>query len=134
MKTFVRFFRYLKPYKNPLILANIMMLLYVIFNLLSIALIMPFIDLLFNQQQQVFKPQANISVLHLQEYLTYKLSEFVSAYSKLDLVIYLCVLMIVVFLLKNLFSYLQTYFMSTVEQGMIKDIRFELYSHFHKLS
>lgn len=134
MKVFWRFFRYLHPYKKPLILANLMMILFVIFSLLSIGLIMPFIDLLFNQPSVHMAPQHSVSILHLKDYLTYQLSVFASKYTKLQLVVYLCILMIIVFLFKNLFSYLQTYFMSTVEQGMIKDIRFDLYSHFHKLS
>lgn len=119
-------------------LANAMMILFVVFSLLAVGLIMPFIDLLFNQSSSLAANPATghpaVSVLNLREYLTYQLTEFASRYSKFDLIVYLCVLMIVVFLLKNLFSYLQTYFMSTVEQGMIKDIRFDLYSHFHKLS
>jgi subfamily B ATP-binding cassette protein MsbA len=94
---------------------------------------MPFIDLLFNRQSTAI-PHKPVNILHLKDYLTYQLSLFASRYTKIELVIYLCILMIIVFLLKNLFSYLQTYFMSTVEQGMIRDIRFELYSHFHKLS
>ncbi|GAB4289318.1 MAG: ABC transporter ATP-binding protein [Ignavibacteriaceae bacterium] len=134
MKTFWRFFKYLKPYLKPLIIANIFMLLFVIFSLFSIGLVMPFIDLLFNQSAQSFQPRADISILDLKDYLTYKLSELVSQYSRLELVTYLCILMVVIFFLKNLFSYLQTYFMSIVEQGMIKDIRLELYSHFHRLS
>ncbi len=134
MKVFWRFFRYLRPYKKPLILANLMMILFVIFSLLSIGLIMPFIDLLFNQPSVHMAPQHSVSILHLKDYLTYQLSVFASKYTKLQLVVYLCILMIIVFMFKNLFSYLQTYFMSTVEQGMIKDIRFDLYSHFHKLS
>ncbi|MCK7516575.1 MAG: ABC transporter transmembrane domain-containing protein [Ignavibacteriales bacterium] len=52
----------------------------------------------------------------------------------MQLVTLLCVLIIIVFLLKNLFSYLQTWFMSFVEQGIIRDIRLQLYTHFHKLS
>ena len=110
-----------------------MMVFFVIFSLLSIGLIMPFIDLLFNRQSTAI-PHKPVNILHLKDYLTYQLSLFASRYTKIELVIYLCILMIIVFLLKNLFSYLQTYFMSTVEQGMIRDIRFELYSHFHKLS
>lgn len=134
MKVFWRFFKYLNPYKKPLIMANIMMVLYVIFSLFAIGLIMPFIDLLFNQHPETFQPNAHVSILHLKDYLSYKLSEFASKYPKIDLIVYLCIGMIIVYFLKNLFSYLQTYFMSTVEQGMIKDIRFDLYSHFHELS
>ncbi len=95
---------------------------------------MPFIDLLFNQAPVEFVHKDNISILDLREFLSYKLSEIVSQYTKSELVIYLCVLMVIVFFLKNLFSYLQTYFMSIAEQGIIRDIRLQLYTHFHKLS
>lgn len=134
MKTFRRFFKYLRPYVKPLMLANFFMLLFVLFSLFSIGLIMPFIDLLFNQTPVEFVHKDNISILDLREFLSYKLSEIVSQYTKSELVIYLCVLMVIVFFLKNLFSYLQTYFMSIAEQGIIRDIRLQLYTHFHKLS
>jgi len=110
------------------------MLLFVLFSLFSIGLIMPFIDLLFNQTPVEFVRNDNISIFDLREFLSYKLSEIVSQYTKSELVIYLCVLMIIVFFLKNLFSYLQTYFMSIAEQGIIRDIRLQLYTHFHTLS
>jgi len=134
MKTFRRFFKYLKPYSKSLILANFFMLLFVLFSLFSIGLIMPFIDLLFNQTSINFVPKDNISIINLREYLSYKLAELVSQYSKTELITYLCALMIIIFFLKNLFSYLQTFFMSMVEQGIIRDIRLELYTHYHKLS
>jgi subfamily B ATP-binding cassette protein MsbA len=134
MKVFWRFFKYLKPYIKPLMAANFFMLLFVIFSLASIGLVMPFIDLLFNQSTNQLPATQSFSLFDLKEWLSYKLSEFVISYSKLQLVTYLCVLIIIVFLLKNLFSYLQTWFMSIVEQGIIRDIRLQLYSHFHSLS
>jgi subfamily B ATP-binding cassette protein MsbA len=134
MKVFWRFFKYLKPYVKPLAAANFFMLLFVIFSLASIGLVMPFIDLLFNQSSAQSIPEVSFSIFNLKEWLSYQLNEFVQSYSKLQLVTYLCILIIVVFLFKNLFSYLQTWFMSFVEQGIIRDIRLQLYTHFHKLS
>ena len=134
MKVFWRFFKYLKPYVKPLAAANFFMLLFVIFSLASIGLVMPFIDLLFNQSPEKLGTELSFSILNLKEWLSYQLNEFVQFYSKLQLVTYLCVLIIIVFLFKNLFSYLQTWFMSFVEQGIIRDIRLQLYTHFHKLS
>jgi len=134
MKVFWRFFKYLKPYIKPLLTANLCMLLFVVFNLLSIGLIMPFIDLLFNPEQPVIEQGKEISIFDIREFLTYQLNKFAAEYEKLDLLLYLCILIIVIFFLKNLFQYLQTYFMSTVDQGVIRDIRLELYRHFHKLS
>ena len=134
MKVFWRFFKYLKPYVKPLAAANFFMLLFVIFSLASIGLVMPFIDLLFNQSSAQSSAEVSFSIFNLKEWLSYQLNEFVQSYSKLELVIYLCVLIVVVFLFKSLFSYLQTWFMSFVEQGIIRDIRLQLYTHFHKLS
>jgi ATP-binding cassette, subfamily B, bacterial MsbA len=133
MKTFWRFFSYIKPYKVSLILAILSSLLFVLFNLVSIVLIMPFIDILFGKPVTTPPPQAEFSISALKDYFNFKLWELTANYSKITLVEYLCVIMIIVFFLKNLFTYLQTYFMATVEQGMIKDIRGALYSHFHKL-
>lgn len=95
---------------------------------------MPFIDLLFNPEKSTFQPGKEISIFDIKDYITYQLNQFAAEYPKLDLLLYLCILIILIFFLKNLFQYLQTYFMSTVDQGVIRDIRLELYRHFHKLS
>ena len=95
MKVFLRFFKYTKNYIRPLILANAMMLLYVLFSLLSITLIMPFIDLLFNQGSQKVQLPKHFSVFDIKDYLTYQLSVLTSQYTKLELVTYLCITMIV---------------------------------------
>jgi ATP-binding cassette, subfamily B, bacterial MsbA len=134
MKVFWRFFKYLKPYIKPLAAANFFMLLFVIFSLASIGLIMPFIDLLFNQTPEGVTTEVSFSIFNIKEWLSFKLGELVQSYSKQELVTYLCFLIVIVFLFKNLFSYLQTWFMSIVEQGIIRDIRLQLYTHFHKLS
>lgn len=133
MKTFWRFFSYLKPYRRSLVIANICMLLFVLFNLISITLIMPFMDVLFRPTAVTPPKEIELSLFSIKEYFNYKLYILTSEYSKVLLIKYLCIVMIFVFLLKNLFSYLQTYYMAIVEQGMIKDIRSALYAHFHKL-
>lgn len=134
MKIFWRFFKYIKPYLRSLIIANVCMLLFVLFNLLSIGLIMPFIDLLFNQTRPEFQAGQDISIFNIKDFLTYRLNELVTQYEKLDLLVYLCILIVLIFLLKNVFQYLQVYFMSTVDQSVIRDIRLNLYAHLHKLS
>ncbi len=45
----------------------------------------------------------------------------------------ICVLIVIAFLGKNLFGYLQAYSLAHVEQGMIRDMRNEAYNHLHKL-
>lgn len=46
----------------------------------------------------------------------------------------LCLLLVLAFLAKNLFDYLQTYIMTAIEQGVVRDLRNRLYAHLHTLS
>lgn len=134
MKIFWRFFKYLKPYYKPLLLANICMLLFVAFSILSIALVMPFIDLLFNVVPPKPVEIKTFSIFELKEVLTHYFSQMVYRYEKTTLLQFLCVSIVVLFTLKNIFSYLQTYFMAIVENGALRDIRNNLYNHYHNLS
>jgi ATP-binding cassette, subfamily B, bacterial MsbA len=135
MKNFLKFFKYLKLYLKPLFSANLSMILFVVFNLLSVLIIMPFIDLLFNEPEpQAAATAVEFSIFNLKDFFIYKMNSFLFSFTKLELVYYLCILMVIIFALKNLFSYLQTFFMSIVEQGVTRDIRLALYTHFHRLS
>lgn len=132
MNYYRRIFKYVKPYVKQLILANIFTILVVIFSLLSVLMIFPFIDLLFKENITV--PAQDISsIFDLKDIIVYNFSKIVSQYDKLDILKYLCALIFITFLLKNLFIYLQTYYMSVVEQGILKDLRFDLYSHYLNL-
>jgi subfamily B ATP-binding cassette protein MsbA len=134
MKTFLKTLAYLKPYKKPLLLANSFMLLFVVFSTLSVALLMPFVDLLFGEAHVQSASPSSVGLFNLKQIVSSRLSVYLSRYSRIELLQYLCLGILLAFLLKNLFSYLQTYYMAIVEQGVIKDIRFELYRHLHKLS
>ncbi|MBI4364441.1 MAG: ABC transporter ATP-binding protein [Candidatus Latescibacteria bacterium] len=46
----------------------------------------------------------------------------------------ICIALLVVFLLKNLFDYLQSVLTVWVEQAVVRDLRNDLYSHLHDLS
>ncbi|MFH1198241.1 MAG: ABC transporter transmembrane domain-containing protein [bacterium] len=95
---------------------------------------MPFIDLIFNTTPvQVVKPQS-FSFSAIKQFAQYYMYEVTRIYDRSELLNIFCIFIIVVFILKNIASYFQTYFMATVDQGMLRDIRSQLYSHFHKLS
>jgi len=133
MNLFRRILKYVKPYTKQLILANVFTILVVIFSLLSVLMLFPFIDLLFNDSPKVVSEKTITSVFDLKDIITVYFAEIVSRYDKLDVLKYLCLLILITFFLKNLFTYLQTYFMSVVEQGILKDLRFDLYRHYLEL-
>jgi ATP-binding cassette, subfamily B, bacterial MsbA len=133
MLVYLKFFKYFKYFIRKFLLANIFMILSIIFNVISLVMIMPFMDLLFNKNEQAVKKNVEFSLLNLKEYITSKISFLVTAYPITDLLLYLCILIIITFVLKNIFSFFQTYFMSSVEQGIVQKIQLELYSHIHDL-
>ncbi len=52
---------------------------------------------------------------------------------KIDTLKRLCILILLIFLIKNVFWYVQSFLIVRVEQGVIMDIRNKLYSHYHLL-
>ncbi|MEO6695307.1 MAG: ABC transporter ATP-binding protein [Ignavibacteria bacterium] len=133
MKYYRRILKFVRPYLKQLVLANIFTLLVVIFSLLSVILIFPFIDLLFNQKSVPAAGKEVTSIFDLKDIVINYFADIVANYEKLDILKYLCLLILFTFLLKNLFTYMQTYYMSVVEQGILKDLRFELYKHYLEL-
>ncbi len=59
--------------------------------------------------------------------------DYIFAGSEREILLKICIMIITAFLLKNVFGYLQAYFLAFVEQGMIRDLRNESYVHLHKL-
>jgi subfamily B ATP-binding cassette protein MsbA len=133
MSLFKRVFKYVKPYTKELILANTFTILVVIFSLLSVMMLFPFIDLLFNDTPKVVSEKEITSIFDLKDIITVYFAEILFKFDKLDVLKYLCLLILLTFFLKNFFTYLQTYFMSVVEQGILKDLRFDLYKHYLEL-
>lgn len=133
MILFKRLIKYIKAYTRPLVLANIFTVLVVIFSLLSVMMLFPFIDLLFNEAPKVAAVHPPASIFDLKDIITNYLSSLVAQYDKLGVLKILCVMILITFFLKNLFTYLQSYYMTVVEQGIIKDLRFDLYKHYLEL-
>jgi len=136
MKTFLRLVRYLWPQRRDLALANFMMLFYVLFSVVSVGFIMPFIDVLFGQGASSSAGGSTNpgALFDIKAVLQQVFSAIINHYGRLTVLTYLCIFIAVGFLLKNLFAYFQSYFMAGVEQGIIRDIRLQLYTHLHRLS
>lgn len=128
-----RLIRYLKPYIRPLIMANLFMLLVVVFSLLSVLMIFPFVDLLFKENPTPVNSQNITSIFDIKDIIVYNLASFLQQYSKMQTLLYLCIGIVVTFTLKNVFSVMQTFYMTIVEQGVLKDLRSDLYKQYLSL-
>lgn len=70
---------------------------------------------------------------NLKEDIVQSFNNFVLSGDKPEVLIRICFLILAAFLLKNIFGYVQSYFMAYVEFVSMKDLRDDAYKHLHKL-
>lgn len=143
MNTYLRIISYVRPYWKHLALTFIFTIFYALLNGASVYLTIPLLDTLFQEsatkkvQQQTQIEQAKSFlpdwVQNIQHSVTESFNQYILSGDKADILIKICFVILIAFLFKNIFAYLQGYFMSYVEYGAMKDLRDEAYQHLHKL-
>lgn len=119
-------------------------ILYAILNGVSVYLTIPLLDTLFQesslkqtteQTSQIEKASSILPdwIINLKEDIVKAFNDFVLVGDKPEVLIKICLLILTAFILKNIFGYIQGYFMAFVEYASMKDLRDETYSHLHKL-
>lgn len=132
-----RILYYVRPYGGKLGLSVVCSVLYSIFSGLSIYLTIPLLETLFGGGT----PASATPTSTLVPGWLAGLKETISAW--LQSVVFnadpsislrnIAVVIIVAFFFKNVFSYLQSNLMVSVEQGLVRDLRNDLYRHIHEL-
>jgi len=121
--------KYLKPYKRNVILNILCNVLMAVFTVVSIPSIIPFLQILFGLESPVIdKPELTWSAASLVSYGKYWFSNLIHTQSKEVALGYICVFIVGLFLLKNIFRYLSLFFMAPVRNGIVRDIRQQLFS------
>ncbi|WP_299317778.1 ABC transporter ATP-binding protein [uncultured Maribacter sp.] len=131
MNYFKKILRFAKPYKLYAILNIISNIFYALFSTLAMISLFPMLTVLFGKTEEVFsKPKWN-GFSDLKDYGTDYLNYFVTERSKDndpgEVLMFMVGLIITMFLLKNLFNYLAMYFITFLRNGVLKDLRNELY-------
>ncbi|MEW6655234.1 MAG: ABC transporter ATP-binding protein, partial [Bacteroidota bacterium] len=128
MKIYFRILSYVKPFKKHLAASIIFTILFAILNGASITLTIPLLDTLFAQDKTVKTEQSipktiSTPILGLMnefiDTIINSFKEIVFSGSQNQILFKICLLLFLTFLLKNVFGYLQSYFLAFVEQGMI---------------
>ena len=129
MKLF-RAFKYMKGYWPYAYLNISFNILFSFFSLFSLVLVKPFLDLLFEKDLSVYEkivnqgtPKFHFSTSYAFDIFNYTLSELILNSGKEAVLIYLCVFILVLTFLKNLFRYLAMFFLSPIRNGVVRDIR-----------
>jgi subfamily B ATP-binding cassette protein MsbA len=119
---------YVRPYSKYVALNISFNLLGILFGLFTLTLAIPFLGLLFGTQQLVHElPPFRFSAGWMQQYFAFRVTAIIESAGREAALLWLCGVVLLMFLLKNLFRYLAMYFLAPVRNGVIMDIRNALY-------
>ena len=139
MKTnyFNRIFGYAWVYKKYFILNILSNIFYAFFGTLSMISLFPMLKVLFNQKEQLNNPPVWKGMSEAANYVENYLNYFVTtkkASGSDDVLIFMVSIIIITFLLKNIFNYLSMFFITFLRNGVVKNIRNDIYEQMIKLS
>jgi len=118
-------------YKGYLILGILCNVLMAIFTIVSIPMIIPFFQVLFDRIPEAQSlGSSNVGIV---QWFESKFIGLIQTKGKQDALLFVCLSLVAVFFLKNLFRYLAMFFMAPLRNGMIKDIRAKLYKKYLEL-
>ncbi|GAA4239045.1 ABC transporter ATP-binding protein [Postechiella marina] len=124
--------KFIMPYKRYGILNIICNVFYALFGTLAMVSLMPMINVLFGESEKVLvKPVYsgfNNLKSYLQDSLNYLITSTTETQGPQQALLYMIVLIISLFLLKNLFNYLGLYYITFLRNGVLKDLRNDIYS------
>ncbi|AJR03473.1 ABC transporter ATP-binding protein [Siansivirga zeaxanthinifaciens] len=131
MNQFVNILKYAKPYKRYALGHIISNILYALFGALSFIALIPMLDVLFKQDTfKVVEKPIYQGIGHLnnfyKDYMAYQINLYAQD-DKSKALIFIIGFIIIVFLLKNIFSYLAYYFMVFLRNGVVRDLRNAVY-------
>ncbi len=127
MNNYKKIFPYITPYKKNAVLNIVFNILYALFSSLSMVSLMPMLNILFGKEQEKLyvKPVLN-SVSDLGKYLKDSLTYYATKFAGEDqtqALLFVIILIISLFLLKNIFNYLALFNITILRNGVLKDLR-----------
>ncbi len=127
MKQYSRVFAYLKNYKFKIFLYFLATVLSIIFSIVSIGMLIPFLELIFNTGSSTLGALTQQSGNPVVKFIRNLLVHSIDKHGKLDTLLFICVFIVVSIFLKNLFLYLASYILNPLKNTIVTRLRNELY-------
>lgn len=131
MKNLLKILGLAKAYIGSAFLNIFFNILSVFFSVFSLAMLIPVLDVLFNDNFETLaaeKPPTGFSIDALKDQFYFFLAETIQDNGKQDALIIICVVLVVMTTLKNLFKYLAMFFIAKIRNNVVRDIRNNLYA------
>ncbi len=123
---------FILPYKRYAILNIISNIFYAFFSTLAMLSLMPMINVLFGEGKKLTTKPTLTSIgnirAYLEDYVSYIVTTTSTDKGPQQALLYMVILIIILFLLKNLFSYLAMFFITFLRNGVLKDLRNKIYN------
>ena len=135
MKQFFRILTYIKPYSIYASLNILFNIFSIIFSLVSLTMVIPFLGILFDETSRVNSaPDLAFNADSIKDNFYYLISKTVQDKGEVDTLALICILIVVTFFLKNLFRYLALFFLIPIRNGINHNIRVDLHKKMLSLS
>ena len=129
IRKFNRVLGYVKPYWGSVTMNIVFTILATIFSLFSFSMIVPFLNLLFNPDNLItVKPEFSLSSDALLETMNYYISAIIISKGQKMALLFICIMLVFAFFLRNLTTYMASYYMAAVRVNSIKDLRAAVYN------
>lgn len=128
MKNVFRVFKYILNYKKDIVLNVVSNLIYVFFSLFSFVMIIPFISVLFGVIEAPLQcPELSLDKDALMDYFSFHLNAYKEIYGIYPCLIAIGVVYIICIFFSALFRYLGMYFIVPIRNGLVNDLRNDVY-------
>jgi subfamily B ATP-binding cassette protein MsbA len=134
MKKFFGVLKYVKGYWRYGFLNILFNVFSVIFSLFSIATLFPFLKVLFSSNTSELadiidkgKPIFAFNTDSIVASINYFMAKGAQDYGKINVLIAICLFIVITIFLKNLTRYLAMYFLSPIRNGVVRDMRNQLF-------
>jgi subfamily B ATP-binding cassette protein MsbA len=129
MKRFARILFYLRSQKRNIVLYVAFNLLSILFSLVSLTMLAPFLQMLFGKEKLInVKPNWNFSATGILDYLKYIVSNLISRHNEVYALAAICVIIVVSIFFKNMFTYLSFRVLAPMRNYVMTKLRSDLYS------
>jgi subfamily B ATP-binding cassette protein MsbA len=131
MNYFKKIIRYAIPYKTYGFLNIGSNIFYALFSVLSFMALIPMLNVLFEKETALRVQPVWNGLKNTKEYvfdmMNYQITTMTDEHGQMTALLYMVGLIISIFLLKNLFNYAAMFFITFLRNGVLKDIRNDLY-------
>lgn len=124
MKNVSRLLYYLKNYKPQIALYFICSLLAVLFSVGSLSMLSPILQVIF-QQTETAAPKSGLDLTAM---ISQNVRNIILQDGKLAALVFVCIAVVVLTMLKNLFLYLSLYILNPLRNAILRQLRNELFT------